>query len=192
MHLKSMYMQVRDLLEDDGIFLLQIAGLRRAFQVSCLLETALIVWHLLTEHQQDSMRTWSGGCSWPSTSFLARTRPCPSTGWWGSWSLRGLRWPRYVHLCNNAVLCIQLNEKNKQVDNIGIHYSLTLKKWYDNWVVNKAVIVEKHGERWFRIFHFFLAWSTFIAGSGAATCYQLTCHKNLNVFDRRMLGVPAC
>ena len=82
--------------------------------------------------------------------------------------------------------------KNKQqVDNIGIHYSLTLKKWYDNWVVNKAVIVEKHGERWFRIFHFFLAWSTFIAGSGAATCYQLTCHKNLNVFDRRMLGVPA-
>ena len=25
--------QVRDLLEDDGIFLLQIAGLRRAFQV---------------------------------------------------------------------------------------------------------------------------------------------------------------
>jgi hypothetical protein len=30
------YIQVRDLLEDDGIFLLQIAGLRRAFQV-CLL-----------------------------------------------------------------------------------------------------------------------------------------------------------
>ena len=28
-------LQVRDLLEDDGIFLLQIAGLRRAFQVGC-------------------------------------------------------------------------------------------------------------------------------------------------------------
>ena len=77
------------------------------------------------------------------------------------------------------------------VDNIGIHYSLTIKKWYDSWVFNRQQIVAKHGERWFRIFHFFLAWSTFIAGSGAATCYQITCHKNLNVFDRRVLGVPA-
>ncbi len=67
-----------------------------------------------------------------------------------------------------------------QVDNIGVHYSLTLRKWYENWVSNKARIVDRHGERWFRIFHFFLAWSTYIAGSGAATCYQITCHKNLN------------
>ncbi len=43
----------------------------------------------------------------------------------------------------------------------------------------------------YRIFHFFLAWSTFIAGTGAATCYQITCHKNLNAFDRRTLGVPS-
>jgi cyclopropane fatty-acyl-phospholipid synthase-like methyltransferase len=77
-----------------------------------------------------------------------------------------------------------------QVDNIGVHYSLTLRKWYENWVSNKARIVDRHGERWFRIFHFFLAWSTYIAGSGAATCYQITCHKNLNSFDRSTLSIP--
>jgi cyclopropane fatty-acyl-phospholipid synthase-like methyltransferase len=77
-----------------------------------------------------------------------------------------------------------------QVDNIGIHYSLTLIKWYDNWVCNRQAIVEKHGERWFRIFHFFLAWSSFIAGTGGATCYQITCHKNTTEFDRRGLCIP--
>lgn len=78
-----------------------------------------------------------------------------------------------------------------QVDNVGVHYSLTIKKWYENWVANKAEIVAKHGTRWYRIFHFFLAWSTYIAASGAATCYQITCHKNLNRFDRASLNVPA-
>lgn len=76
-----------------------------------------------------------------------------------------------------------------QVDNIGVHYSLTLKHWYNNWTKNRLAIVLKHGERWYRIFHFFLAWSTFIAGSGAATCYQITCHKNLNTFNRAKLSV---
>jgi cyclopropane fatty-acyl-phospholipid synthase-like methyltransferase len=79
-----------------------------------------------------------------------------------------------------------------QVDNIGIHYSLTLKRWYENWVSNRDAVIRKHGGRWYRIFHFFLAWSSYIAGSGAATsqCYQITCHKNINNFDRRRLGVP--
>ena len=36
------------------------------------------------------------------------------------------------------------------VNNISIHYSLTLKKWYKNWVSNRDRIVAKHGERWYR------------------------------------------
>ncbi len=43
----------------------------------------------------------------------------------------------------------------------------------------------KYGLRWFRKWEIFLAWSTIIAGQGSATCYQLTCHKNLNTFNRR-------
>lgn len=78
-----------------------------------------------------------------------------------------------------------------QTENIGIHYSITLKKWYNNWVFHRDKIVDKHGERWFRIFHFFLAWSSLIAASGAATCYQILCHKNLNTFNRRALAVPS-
>jgi hypothetical protein len=48
-------------------------------------------------------------------------------------------------------------------------------------------VIANHGERWYRIFHLFLAWSTYIAGTGGATCYQLTCHKNRNSFNRRSL-----
>lgn len=79
-----------------------------------------------------------------------------------------------------------------QVDNIGVHYSLTIFKWYENWVANRDKIVQRYGQRWFRLFEFFLAWSSYIASSGAATCCQITCHKNVNRFDRTHLNVPAC
>ena len=36
---QSFLCQVRDLLEDDGLFLLQIASLRRAFQVRLLIDS---------------------------------------------------------------------------------------------------------------------------------------------------------
>lgn len=78
-----------------------------------------------------------------------------------------------------------------QVDNVGVHYSLTIHKWYQNWVANKERVTQRYGQRWFRIFEFFLAWSSYIASSGAATCYQITCHKNVNRFDRTSLQVPA-
>lgn len=69
-------------------------------------------------------------------------------------------------------------------DTIGIHYSATIYRWYVNWLKNAKTIKDKYGERWFRIWEFFLAYSTIISRNGNATCYQLVCHKNLNAFDR--------
>jgi hypothetical protein len=43
----------------------------------------------------------------------------------------------------------------------------------------------KYGLRWFRKWEVFLAWASIIANQGSATCYQITCHKNLNAFNRR-------
>ena len=70
------------------------------------------------------------------------------------------------------------------VENISIHYSLTIKAWHDNWLANEADIKAKYGERWFRIYHFFLAWSVLIAAQGNAACFQVIMNKNLDQFDR--------
>ncbi len=48
----------------------------------------------------------------------------------------------------------------KAVDVLGVHYSATIFRWYQNWVSNKDQIVAKYGDRWYRIWVFFLAYST--------------------------------
>lgn len=73
----------------------------------------------------------------------------------------------------------------RSVETVGIHYSLTIKRWYDNWIANKQKVVSKYGEWWFRLWTFFLAWSVIIAEQGSSTCYQIVAHKNTDEFDRR-------
>jgi len=70
------------------------------------------------------------------------------------------------------------------VENVSTHYQLTIKKWHDNWLANKDEILKTYGERWYRIWHVFLAWATTIAGQGTAACFQIVSNKNLNHFDR--------
>ncbi len=70
-------------------------------------------------------------------------------------------------------------------ENVSIHYAITIKRWHDNWLKNKEQILRTYGERWFRLWHFFLAWSVRIAEQGNAACFQVVANKNLNTFDRR-------
>ncbi|RMY48361.1 hypothetical protein D0865_08125 [Hortaea werneckii] len=72
----------------------------------------------------------------------------------------------------------------KGVDTIGVHYSATLWRWYRNWMANKEKVTAKYGERWFRIWEYFLAYSTIISRQGGATCYQITLVKNINSTHR--------
>jgi cyclopropane fatty-acyl-phospholipid synthase-like methyltransferase len=72
----------------------------------------------------------------------------------------------------------------KSVDTIGVHYSATLWRWYRNWMANREKVEAKYGNRWFRIWEFFLAYSSIISRQGSATCYQIVLHKNLNAFHR--------
>ncbi|PSS22786.1 hypothetical protein M430DRAFT_135057 [Amorphotheca resinae ATCC 22711] len=78
----------------------------------------------------------------------------------------------------------------KGVDTIGVHYSATLWRWYRNWQGNKEKVIAKYGNRWFRIWEFFLAYSTIISRQGSATCYQITMVKNLNS-KHRIEGVQS-
>ncbi len=71
------------------------------------------------------------------------------------------------------------------IENISGHYAQTLRLWRENWLGNREAVVSTHGERWFRIWNFFLAWSILIAEEGNAGCYQAVLHKNLDTFNRK-------
>ena len=141
------YREVYDLLNEDGLALIQWTGLRRAMR------SEELVW--------------------------------------------GLFMSKYIFPGADASLCCfamlkQMERTNFEihsVENITTHYAITIKKWYDNWVHNKAAIVEGYGDRWFRIWHFFLAWSIKIAEQGGAACFQVVMNKNLDGFPReRWIG----
>ncbi|CAG8754354.1 39482_t:CDS:2 [Gigaspora margarita] len=135
----SFLSQVRDMLEDDGLFFLQIAGLRRTWQYEDL------IWGLFMAKY----------------IFPGADASCPL-----AWVI-------------NQLECAGFEIQT--VDTIGVHYSGTIFRWYQNWLKNKDTIVGKYGKR---IWEIFLAWSTIISRQGSATCYQITAHKNLNAFDR--------
>jgi cyclopropane fatty-acyl-phospholipid synthase-like methyltransferase len=73
------------------------------------------------------------------------------------------------------------------VENVSRHYAQTLRLWRANWESHRARVVAEHGERWFRIWQFFLAWSQIVAEQGNAACFQVVMNKNLNSLDRRAL-----
>jgi len=70
------------------------------------------------------------------------------------------------------------------VENVSPHYSLTLRKWRKNWVANKERVLAAYGERWYRLWDFFLSWSAHIGDRGSAACFQVVGNKNLRHFNR--------
>ena len=135
--------QVYNMLEDYGVFFLQIAGLRQSWQYEDL------IWGLFMAKYV----------------FPGADASCPL--WW------------VVHKMEDAGFDVQ------SVDNIGVHYSQTIKLWYDHWRRNEQAMSSKYTSRWYRIWCFFLAYSSIIASQGSATCYQIVAHKNLNNVNRK-------
>ncbi|MEY4549613.1 MAG: hypothetical protein RL685_5808 [Pseudomonadota bacterium] len=73
------------------------------------------------------------------------------------------------------------------VENVSLQYTQTLRLWLANWEARRERIVAQHGERSFRTWQFFLAWSQIVAEQGSAACFQVVLNKNLDVLDRRGL-----
>ena len=141
-NLKPFYEQVYELLEDQGLFLMQWTGLRRGSN------TEDLIWGL----------------------FMAK----------------------YIFAGADASLPLapMMNAMEKanweihSIENVSTHYRHTIKKWHDNWLSNADTIKATYGERWFRIWHVFLAWAVVAAGQGTAACFQVLSNKNLNDFNR--------
>jgi len=129
-------LKVKRLLKPEGLFYLQIAGLRRAWQYEDL--------------------CW--GIFMGQYIFPGADASCP-LGW----------------------VATQLERAGfeiHRVENCGVHYSLTIKKWYDNWMINKDKVIAKYGKYWFRMWAIFLAWSAIIAAQGSSTVFMIT--NNIN------------
>jgi cyclopropane fatty-acyl-phospholipid synthase-like methyltransferase len=69
-------------------------------------------------------------------------------------------------------------------ENVSIHYVMTIQRWHRNWQRNREAVLRAYGERWYRLWDVFLAWSWRIGQQGTSACYQLVAHKNLDSFDR--------
>ncbi len=139
--------KVGELLEDDGLFLLQWTGLRRGLRPEDL------IWGLFV-----------GKYIFPGADAAVP----PST------MLKALEKAGFeVH----------------SLENISGHYSTTLTAWRKNWLANRGAILAAYGERWFRIWNFFLAWSALVSEQGNASCYQAVLNKNVASFDRHRWGV---
>lgn len=104
----------------------------------------------------------------------------------------GLFMNKYIFPGADASLCLAPMTKYMEkagfeiqtVENVSMHYSLTIRKWHDNWIANKEAVRAKYGERWYRIWHFFLAWSSIIGEQGNAACFQVVMNKNVDAYDR--------
>lgn len=73
------------------------------------------------------------------------------------------------------------------VESMSPHYVYTLRAWRDHWKSNKEAVLKAYGERWYRLWYFFLHWSSLIGEQGSAFTYQLLMHKNNDSFDRLSL-----
>lgn len=141
-HFSSFLRQVYDMLDDDGTFFLQIAGLRKPWQYEDL------IWGLF----MNKYIFPGADASTPLDFFVS--------------SLEAAGF------------------EVKSVDTIGVHYSATLWRWYRNWLANADKVKAKYGVRWYRIWEYFLAYSTIVSRQGSATCFQLVLVKNINSTHR--------
>ncbi|KAK7750991.1 Sphingolipid C9-methyltransferase 2 [Diatrype stigma] len=140
--LGSFFKQVNDMLDDDGVFFLQYAGLRKYWQYEDL------IWGLF-------MNKYVFPGADASTPLGIVIDKLEAAGF-----------------------------EVKGIDTIGVHYSATLWRWYRNWMANRDNVEAKYGKRWFRIWEFFLAWSTIASRQGSATCFQIVLVKNINSTHR--------
>jgi sphingolipid C9-methyltransferase len=147
-HFGSFLNQVYNMLDDDGVFFLQIAGLRKAWQYEDL------IWGLFMNKY-----VFPGADASTPLGFVVD-------------KLEGAGF------------------EVKDVDTIGVHYSATLWRWYRNWIANREKVETKYGKRWFRIWEYFLAYSTIVSRQGSATCFQITLVKNINS-THRVEGIPS-
>lgn len=68
----------------------------------------------------------------------------------------------------------------QRVNNLGSHYSRTLDQWLEVWRANKDKTIQTYGEKSYRRWEVFLAWSVRVARQGSSTVFMITATKQGN------------
>lgn len=151
--------KVYNLLSDDGIFVFQVAGLREGWQFEDL------IWCV------SAISPWSSNVHMRLVQGSVHEQVC----------IPGCRCQLFIgmgclsgqNICCVAAVCVLIAFRHpqlqtagfevKNIDVLGVHYSATIFRWYKNWLSNEEKIKEAYGERWFRVWSFFLAYSTIVS-----------------------------
>jgi len=152
---------VYDILDENGTFVFQVAGFRPNWQFEDL------VWYV------DRILCSS---PWVRTHSPVTCRGLYMNRWVfpGADASCALSW--VVTRAENAGF------KVKNIDVLGVDYSATLLRWYNNWTSNKDKAINSYGEKWHRIWTYFLTSAIIISRNGGCSVFQL--HKNLNSYPR--------
>jgi len=65
----------------------------------------------------------------------------------------------------------------QRVSNFGSHYSRTLAQWLEEWHAARESMIKTYGEKAYRRWEVFLAWSVRIARQGSSTVFMITATK---------------
>jgi len=67
---------------------------------------------------------------------------------------------------------------HSDIENLRLHYALTLREWYGRFCKNREAIVAQNGERFYRMWIFYLAGATAAFESGGMCNYQIQYIRN--------------
>jgi cyclopropane fatty-acyl-phospholipid synthase-like methyltransferase len=114
-----------------------------------------------------------------------------------TWQLEDISWSlfmtRYIHPMMHMLPSLhwqlgQIEAAGFEVvemeDLSRVWYADLLARQYRRWHQRHAHIVSVYGERWWRVWAVYLAWSTVMAREGALSAYYVVAHKNHNTYDR--------
>ena len=168
-HFSSFLRQVHDMLNDNGVFFLQIAGLRKCWQYEDL------VWGLFMNKYIFPGADASTPLGWFVDSLEGAGFEVKGIDTIGvHYSATIWRWYRNW-----------IANKEKVVGKYG-------QRWYRVSLLPQSVyrLFTLDADNDSQIWEFFLAWSTIVSRQGSATCYQITLVKNINS-THRVEGVPS-
>ena len=165
-HFYSFIRQVYEMLDDDGVFFLQIAGLRKSWQYEDLIWGLFMNKYVFPGADASTPLGWfvdrieSAGFEVKSVDTIGVHYSATLWKWYRNWmgnrdkveAKYGKRWFRVSTLASMNLVCVTLTVFSQ-------------------------------------IWEYFLAYSTIISRQGSATCYQLVMVKNNNSVHR-VEGIP--
>lgn len=165
-HFSGFLNQVSDMLDDDGVFFLQIAGLRKSWQYEDLIWGLFMNKYIFPGADASTPLFWfvdkleGAGFEVKSVDTIGVHYSATIWRWYRNW------------MANR--------------DKVEAKYG---KKWFRVCLLrfdgmNGTIAIMLTSSSHVQIWEYFLAYSTIIPRQGSAACYQITCVKNLNSTHR--------